>query len=197
MLKRVRIEVEAGSPDEAVCDLTKYEHALQAAEAERYGLGRVSGETFRNWGISVAQRDFYNRELGREITEEVIEYDASGPSYLGRRVVHYRRIDNRDWAASMVPPPRVVDHWEDRTDYPDQSMTAGPELPDLDRLRSSADAKVWAEEFAKVAPEIDPGFMIGWFANIVETARVLDRGGDPTEVKVTTGGISPGIDTET
>ena len=32
-------------------------------------------------------------------------------------------------------------------------------------------AAVWAEEFAKVHPEIDQGLMIGWFANAIETAR--------------------------
>jgi hypothetical protein len=177
MLKRVRIEVEAGSPDEAVCDLTKYEHALQAAEAERYGLGRVAGDTFRNWGISVGQREFYNEELGREITEEVIEYDAGGPSYLGRRVVQYRRIDNRDWAASMVPAPRVVDHWEDRTEYPDHLGDSGTAIPDVDevRLRATTNAAVWAEEFAKVAPEVDRGLMIGWFANLAETAKTAAK----------------------
>lgn len=44
------------------------------------------------------------------------------------------------------------------------------------RLYSSADARVWAEEFVKVTREkphlaTDTNFMIGWFANAMETAR--------------------------
>ena len=46
------------------------------------------------------------------------------------------------------------------------SGEVGSVVVDQARLYATADAKVWAEEFAKVHPEIDQGFMIGWFANI-------------------------------
>lgn len=39
-----------------------------------------------------------------------------------------------------------------------------------ERLLGSTDAAVWAEEFAKFAPDVDEGTMIGWFANTIETA---------------------------
>lgn len=42
---------------------------------------------------------------------------------------------------------------------------------DQERLYATTDAVVWAEEFAKVHPEIDQGLMIGWFANAMETAK--------------------------
>lgn len=190
MLKRVRIEIEAGSPDEAVADLTKYEHAIQACEAERYGLQFTADLPFKPWATSVGQRDFYHDRLGRRITEEVIEFDPGGPSYVARRVVRFIRLDGRD-VPSVVPPPRVVDHWEDRTTYPDDDTSVPPVdtrnrdvAVDEARLRRHADALVWAEEFAKVQPEVDMGLMIGWFANAMETAKasVGERAaGDPPD----------------
>lgn len=44
---------------------------------------------------------------------------------------------------------------------------------DRERLYATTDASVWAEEFAKVCPEVDQGLMIGWFANAIETAKRL------------------------
>lgn len=49
------------------------------------------------------------------------------------------------------------------------------------RLHSTTDAYVWAEEWCKVARRlqaegedlVDEGWMIGWFANAIETAKVL------------------------
>ena len=43
------------------------------------------------------------------------------------------------------------------------------------RLRTTDDAVVWAEEFAKVYPDCDQGTMIGWFANCAENAKDLLR----------------------
>lgn len=40
------------------------------------------------------------------------------------------------------------------------------------RLRAAADAAVWAEEFAKVEPNVDQGLMVGWFANAMQTALI-------------------------
>ena len=42
---------------------------------------------------------------------------------------------------------------------------------DTQRLYATTDAAVWAEEFAKVRPDVDQGLMIGWFANAIETAK--------------------------
>lgn len=46
------------------------------------------------------------------------------------------------------------------------------------KLHGTTDAKVWAEEFMRVARTqgeqfglIDEGMMIGWFANAIETGR--------------------------
>lgn len=44
---------------------------------------------------------------------------------------------------------------------------------DEKRLRSTTDASVWAEEFAKVCPNVDQGLMIGWFANAIETTKMF------------------------
>ena len=40
-----------------------------------------------------------------------------------------------------------------------------------ERLYSTTDAAVWAEEFHKVCPDVDEGLMIGWFANAIGTAK--------------------------
>ena len=45
------------------------------------------------------------------------------------------------------------------------------EVVDEGRLRGCTDARVWAEEFVKVCPDVDEGLMIGWFANAIETSR--------------------------
>ena len=56
------------------------------------------------------------------------------------------------------------------------------------RLHSSNEPEVWAEEFCKLfdnyvvseaptnlAQSLDPGTMVGWFANAMETAAFFDR----------------------
>lgn len=133
MLTRIRIEVEgedsAAATEEA---LAKYEHAIQVMEAQRYGkvrMGGCRGEEpavgdandptplhVRNeaqlspaWAAPVVERGFYNDELGREVTDEVIEYDASIPGYKGRRVVQFRRVDTRS-ATKVVTVPA----WQDK-----------------------------------------------------------------------------------
>lgn len=42
---------------------------------------------------------------------------------------------------------------------------------DQRRLHGTTDATVWAEEFAKVCPDVDRATMIGWFANAIEVGR--------------------------
>ena len=39
------------------------------------------------------------------------------------------------------------------------------------RLRETTNARVWAEEFAKVCPDVDEGLMIGWFADLACAVR--------------------------
>lgn len=54
---------------------------------------------------------------------------------------------------------------------------------DTVRLYATTDAKVWAEEFMKVVRSkwdgtrlpVNEGFMIGWFANAIETAKAHAR----------------------
>lgn len=45
-----------------------------------------------------------------------------------------------------------------------------------EKLHSTTDARVWAEQFCKVVQAgatVDEGFMIGWFANAIETGRTV------------------------
>jgi len=100
MLSRIRIEVtdedSAAATEEA---LTKYEYAAQAIEADRHGLfgaGLAPPAAGTHWGgeSELAMQQLAEK-LGREVTDEVIEYDASIPGYKGRRVVCFRRIDTR------------------------------------------------------------------------------------------------------
>jgi hypothetical protein len=112
MLKRFRIEVESESPDACVEELWKYEHALQVTEAERYGLGYTDQsfvvENVIGWEATIAERSFYNERLGREVHEEVIEYDRKLPGYRARRVVAFIRLDTRSVLSYLdrpVPEP--------------------------------------------------------------------------------------------
>jgi hypothetical protein len=99
MLKRIRIEVEEPTPEACVEALNKYEHAIQQQEAKRYHhLWPIDEEDHIEdvpWSYGVAARRYYNDLLGREIAEEVIEYDVTGPYYKGRRIVLYKRLDTR------------------------------------------------------------------------------------------------------
>jgi hypothetical protein len=99
MLTRIRIEVE-GEDSAAACEeaLTKYEHVVQLTEMGRHNRCSVDQETLPqawNWQQGITGRNFFNSELGREVTDEVIEYDPSHPGYKGRRVVVFRRLDTR------------------------------------------------------------------------------------------------------
>ena len=117
MLTRIRIEVSGEDSARATEEaLAKYEHVIHVAEASRHGLlrkGSARGEEalaveegqsvyeanllqlYAGWGVPVNERGFYGGELGREVTDEVIEYDPDLPGYKGRRVVQFRRVDTR------------------------------------------------------------------------------------------------------
>lgn len=96
MLLKVRIEVEEPTPESAVLALTKYEHAIQLAEVNRFGLEYTSDDRkHHEWDEGLVPRSFYNEQLGRELVEEVIEYDQTIPAYKARRVVRFTRIDTR------------------------------------------------------------------------------------------------------
>ena len=101
MLTRIRIEVE-GEDSAAACEeaLSKYEHALQETEIDRFrSLNEVDVPKVpaTRWSTPIAERDFYNGYHGREVTDEVIEYDPSIPGYKGRRVVQFKRVDTRGY----------------------------------------------------------------------------------------------------
>jgi hypothetical protein len=109
MLKRFRIEVEEATIAETVIALSNYEHALVAAEAQRFSAQwpvemstSDAGDTWTepntrsHWDMETADREFFIDELGVKITEEVIEYDESLPGYKGRRVVRLERVDMRN-----------------------------------------------------------------------------------------------------
>jgi hypothetical protein len=98
MLTRVRIEVEESTPEQCVLTLAKYEHAIQREEARRWGFELLANGApkFHAWEDELVHRDFYNEQLGRELMEEVIEYDDGLPGYRARRVVRYTRLDTRN-----------------------------------------------------------------------------------------------------
>lgn len=115
MLRKIRIEVEEATPEACVEALNKYEHAIQQQEAKRYHhLWPIDEEDHIEdvpWSYGVAARRYYHSLLGREILEEVIEYDASGPYYKGRRIVTCNRVDTRH--PVYADDPQAVAHAND------------------------------------------------------------------------------------
>lgn len=119
MLVRFRIEVEEKTIGKTVEALSKYEHALQCVEAGRYDgqwpieltsepgeplEAAPSKEALAYWDTPLEEREWFNEELGRGVTDEVIEYDASLPGYRGRRVVRFSRIDTRRDDVDFIKP---------------------------------------------------------------------------------------------
>lgn len=122
MLTRFRIEVEEETVEECVESLAKYQHALQAIEADRYrGQWPVTLTTDVEppgnndaweaeypvecyWDMPMDERCFFTEEFAAEITEEVITFDPEGPCYKGRRVVRLPRIDMRQENLLMIRP---------------------------------------------------------------------------------------------
>lgn len=113
MLTRIRIEVTETTAEQAVAMLSLYEESAKEAEAVRYELGtaeerRAEEEQGKEprWPLDTL--------LGRELGEEVIEYDESVHSYRARRVVRFTRIDTRApilevmGLASTCPPTEGV-----------------------------------------------------------------------------------------
>lgn len=86
MLTRIRIEVEEHSPEQCVRSLDKYEHVLMCEEAVRWEFE----------GTQIVSGTWYGGDMGRELMEEIIEYDEGVPGYKARRVVRYSRLDTRD-----------------------------------------------------------------------------------------------------
>lgn len=134
MLTRVRIEVEESTAERCVEALWKYEHAIVQQEVRRFrdiwpitvtmSEPRSSEEPMQEiecvevteaeyptpdqpWSDSVEKRHWFNNELGREVTEEVIEYDESLPGYRGRRVVRFVRLDLRDRSFHVLIEPTI------------------------------------------------------------------------------------------
>lgn len=65
--------------------------------------------------------------------------------------------------------------------FPSQMSSVADTRDREARLRSTTDAAVWAREFIAVVERdnvIDEGFMIGWFANAIETARARQLADD-------------------
>lgn len=114
MLTKVRIEVEEQTVAETVDALARYESAIMTAEAQRFDAQwpheyvadplshearpleprRVDPEPMYHWDLESLPD--YALQLGRELIEEVIEYDPSLPGWKGRIVVAYRRLDGRE-----------------------------------------------------------------------------------------------------
>lgn len=93
MLSRIRIEV-SDEETAAACEegLDAYEGSIQRLEAKRFGFA-VQYVDGGDWHDS--ETTDYGDKLGREVTDEVLEYDPSIPGYKGRRVVQFRRLDTR------------------------------------------------------------------------------------------------------
>ena len=97
MLTRIRIEVSDEASTAAVTDeLDRYERAITGSEATRFGrkLPQSEHELLSRTSPLRADPDL-GAFLGREVTDEIIEYDASLPGYKGRRVVQFKRLDTR------------------------------------------------------------------------------------------------------
>lgn len=104
MLKRFRIEVEEVDATTCVESLNRYEGVLHMVECCRYGLLYAGGEmcepanepfTVPQWVDGESRSTFSSDKVGREVTDEVIEFDASLPGYKARRVVQFTRVDTR------------------------------------------------------------------------------------------------------
>lgn len=148
MLTKFRIEVEEDSPDKCVETLTKYEHALQAQEVKRYAAyfpvsirsdgeptedERRLGDLDHTWDVGVQERNFFNGEVGREVIEEVIEFDPNLPGYRGRRVVAFTRIDTRPRShAFQFEILSASDHWSDTLN---SGTGGGPAVAHSDRAQ--------------------------------------------------------------
>lgn len=131
MLTRVRIEVQEDTAEACVEALSKYEHAIQQQEARRYRdewpVTVTVGDKIpatkdqpayvateesdpadeyptpdQPWEDGLDHRGFFNDHFGREITEEVIEFDATIPGYNGRRVIAFNRVDTRSFTFLRV-----------------------------------------------------------------------------------------------
>jgi hypothetical protein len=91
MLTRIRIEVSDEDSAAATSEaLDCYEQAITQAEAGRFMLDPGLADDMPN-DLPRYRAD----HLGREVTDEVIEFDPGLPGYKGRRVVQFRRIDTR------------------------------------------------------------------------------------------------------
>lgn len=75
--------------------------------------------------------------------------------------------------------------------------------PIIKRLHSTTDAKVWAQEWCAAAREIeanesgqviDEGWMIGWFANAIETAKMAQAKASVVERDRLRGAIRAALD---
>jgi hypothetical protein len=105
MLTRVRFDVsgeDSAAATEAILD--KYEAELMAFEAARFDLSFANGD----WEDIAGLREL----LGREVNDEVIEFDPSLPGYKGRRVVQFRRVDTRGNTAASAGAGVTMTEWQ-------------------------------------------------------------------------------------
>lgn len=106
LLTRIRIEVSDEASTAAVTnELDRYERAVMASEAMRHGrkLPQSAHEVLDRTCELRPDPDLADF-LGREVTDEVIEYDASLPGHKGRRVVRFKRLDTRGEAEAPPKP---------------------------------------------------------------------------------------------
>lgn len=85
MLTRIRIEVSDEDSAAATSQaLDRYETALMDAEAARFELDGTD-ETVTGPNGHPQFAESHDVALGREVTDEVIEYDRKAGTYRGRR----------------------------------------------------------------------------------------------------------------
>lgn len=98
MLTRFRIEVEERTAEQCVLTLANYERALKHEEVQRWALYTTEAGKpvpLNTPPTAIPNESLVDELLGRELVEEVIEFDEGLPGYRARRVVRLTRLDTR------------------------------------------------------------------------------------------------------
>lgn len=90
-----------------------------------------------------------------------------------------------DWLIIDARTTRSVtdDYFRSHYALPD---SGAPKL-DVHALYNTTNAMTWAEEFCRLNPTMEPGTMVGWFANAMQTAESLYRRRTATHINVQQG----------
>jgi hypothetical protein len=122
-------------------------------------------------GVAYVSREDYEDECAADEAER-----------RGRAAAHARLLSEgieafrltREYVGEDMLPAVEGWSWFDWCEKANQHLLPVDEV-NVSRLYATTNAQVWAEEFAKVCPDVDEGLMIGWFANAIETGRAAGR----------------------